>query len=102
MNLSGICNDSEVTRYREHVRPGMTIIYQDMCNYEQFTVTAVDPAGMSLTSQETGDTDYQAFDSLQYGWKLLPSDKREIDQAEERQFLASWLEIGIKPSLLGQ
>ena len=102
MNLSGKCNDSEVARYREHVRPGMTVTYSDVCNYERFTVTAVDAAGMSLTSQETGDTDYQAFDSLQYGWKLLPSDKREIDQAEERQFLAGWLEIGIKPELLGQ
>ena len=67
MNLSGICNDSEVARYREHVPPEMTVIYQDMCNYEQFTVTAVDPAGMSLTNQETGDTEYQAFDSLQHG-----------------------------------
>ena len=102
MNLSGKCNDSEVARYREHVQPGMTVTYSDVCNYERFTVTAVDPAGMSLTSQETGDTDYQAFDSLQHGWKLPPSDKREIDQAEERQFLAGWLEIGIKPELLGQ
>ena len=102
MNISGICNDSEVARYREHIRPEMTVIYQDVCNFERFTVTAVDPAGMSLTNQETGDTEYQAFDSLQHGWELLPSDKREIDQAEERQFLASWIEIGVKPSLLGQ
>lgn len=32
----------------------------------------------------------------------LASDKREIDQAEEQQFITSWLEIGVKPSLLGQ
>ena len=102
MNISGRCNDSEVARYRDHIRAGMTVTYSDVCNYERFTVTAVDPAGMSLTSQETGDADYQAFDSLQYGWKLLPSDKREIDQAEERQFLAEWIGIGVKPSLLGQ
>ena len=102
MNISGRCNDSEVARYRERIRPGMTVVYTDACNYEPFTVAAVDPAGMSLTNQETGDTEYQAFDSLQHGWELLPSDKREIDQAEERQFLASWIEIGVKPSLLGQ
>lgn len=102
MNISGRCNDSEVARYREHIRAGMTVVYTDACNYERFTVTAVDPAGMYLTNQETGNTEYQAFDSLQYGWKLLPSDKREIDQAEEQRFLNSWLEIDIKPSLLGQ
>ena len=100
MNLSGI--HSEVSQYREHIRTGMTVVYSDVCNYERFTVTAVDPTGMSLTSQETGDTEYQESDSLQHGWSLLPSDKRESDRAQERQFLAAWLEAGIKPSLLSQ
>jgi hypothetical protein len=57
MNISGRCNDSEVARYREHIRAGMTVVYSDVCNYEKFTVTAVDPSGISLTSQETDDTD---------------------------------------------
>ena len=102
MNISGRRNNSEVARYREHIRAGMTVVYTDACNYEKFTVTEVDPAGMSLTNQETGDTEYQAFESLQHGWQLLPSDKQKIDQAEERQFLNAWLAIGFKPSLLGQ
>ena len=102
MNISGRHNNSEVARYREHIRAGMTVIYTDVCNYEKFTVTEVDPAGMSLTNQETGDTEYQAFDSLQNGWQLLPSDKQKIDQTEEQQFIDAWLAIGFKPSLLGQ
>ena len=72
MNLSGIKSPLEKAHERGEVEVGSQIVYRDVVNYDEYEVVAVDATHFSAVSvTDVSHVVTQAFESTQYGWKLL-------------------------------
>jgi len=68
MNLSPMVAPLAVKK--NLVKVGSTVVYSDMCNYNEYEVIAVDEYSFTIKDYRDVD-DVRDFDSLQHGWDLL-------------------------------
>ena len=68
MNLSPIV--SPLTQDKDRVEVGTKIVYSDVCNYNKYTVTAVDGDEFTAVSED-GEEIVKSFENLQYGWSIV-------------------------------
>ena len=68
MNLSPIV--SPLTQDKDSVEIGTKVVYSDMCNYTEYTVTAVNATEFTAVSED-GEEVNPTFESLQFGWCVV-------------------------------
>jgi len=57
----------------EFVKPGMTVVYSDMCNNEDFKVLSVSEKIITL-EDENGEVFQHRIGRMQYGWRISCKD----------------------------